>query len=114
MTASVVATLESVFSHVEVTPIFPESDDPGIGNLAVLAYDAPFVPPPGDGIMLRHVHPDIYPVVKKYIGRRYRFPPATAAVVLTDDYNPVDFHDLWLKEMARKDVLGHTDADILL
>ena len=28
MTASVVKTLESVFAHVEVTPLFPEDKDP--------------------------------------------------------------------------------------
>lgn len=36
-----------------------------------------------------------------------------AAIILTDDYNPVDFYDTWLKEELRKNILNSQDADIL-
>ena len=44
----------------------------------------------------------------------FSFPPQTPAIVLSDDYNPVDFYDLWLKENIRKNNLNYTDFDILL
>ena len=36
------------------------------------------------------------------------------AMILSDNYNPVDFYDLWLKELLRKIILDTTDFDILL
>lgn len=35
-------------------------------------------------------------------------------MLLTDDYNPVDFYDLPLKEKVRRTILDSTDWDILL
>ena len=35
-------------------------------------------------------------------------------MLLTDDYNPIDFYDLWLKEKVRRTILETTDWDILL
>jgi hypothetical protein len=34
--------------------------------------------------------------------------------VLTDDFNPIDVRDLWLKEKVRRTILETTDPDILL
>jgi MFS family permease len=114
MTASVIRTLEEVFTSVDVTPLFSGETDPAIGNLAVVAYDYPFPPYRKSSVPLRFVHPDLYTVVTGHLGSRFRFPEGTPAIVLTDEYNPIDFYDVWLKETARRDVLRHTDADILL
>ncbi len=34
--------------------------------------------------------------------------------ILTDDYNPIDVRDLWLKERVRGNILESTHLDILL
>jgi len=47
MTASVIRTLEEVFAHVDVIRLVSPTEEPGIGNLAVLAYDHPFPAPQG-------------------------------------------------------------------
>ncbi len=48
------------------------------------------------------------------MGRTFSFPANTPAVILTDDFNPVDFYDTWLKEELRKNILKNQDADILI
>jgi hypothetical protein len=52
--------------------------------------------------------------VRRGMENTYHFPASTAAIVLTDDYNPVDFYDLWMKENLRRLILETTDWDILL
>lgn len=37
----------------------------------------------------------------------------TAAIILTDDYNPVDFYETWPKEELRKVLLKNRSADLL-
>jgi hypothetical protein len=44
----------------------------------------------------------------------YRFPPDTPAILLTDDFNPMDVHDAWLRERVRRNILETTDWGILL
>jgi hypothetical protein len=51
--------------------------------------------------------------VRNNLQQPFAFPPQTPAIVLSDDYNPVDFYDLWLKEMLRKNTVDSTDFDIL-
>jgi spermidine synthase len=114
MTASVLRTLEEVFTSVKVTPLFSRESEPAIGNLAVMATNHPYPPYRKDSVPLRFVHPDMFPAVMGHLGNTFSFPDETPAIVLTDDYNPIDFYDVWLKEMARKDVLRHTNMDILL
>lgn len=52
--------------------------------------------------------------VRQGMQNTYRFPASTPAILLTDDYNPIDFYDLWLKERVRRAILETTDGDILL
>jgi len=114
MTASVVKTLQRAFDQVEVFPVFDvvKSED-GIGNLAIMAYQ-------GDSRSLQinrnkfQAHPSVVNMVFENIGRRFQFPSGTPAIVLTDDYNPIDFFDSWLREKVRKSILESTDWDILI
>ncbi|MEE8380004.1 MAG: fused MFS/spermidine synthase [Gammaproteobacteria bacterium] len=114
MTASVVKTLEAAFDQVGVFPVFDvvKSED-GIGNLAIMAYQ-------GDARSLQinrnklQAHPSVVNMVFKNIDRRFQFPSGTPAMVLTDDYNPIDFFDSWLREKVRKSILESTDWDILI
>ena len=52
--------------------------------------------------------------VREAMGKRFRLPPDTLAITLTDDYNPIDFYDAWLKESVRKSIINSTDLDVLI
>jgi spermidine synthase len=113
MTASLLRTLREVFATVECYPLFEAGEEPGWGNLAVVAYD--FAPagraagiPRGEA-----VHPDVWPLVARYLAAPYAFPPGTPALVLTDDHNPFDVRDLWLKEQARREILRSVEPALL-
>ena len=43
-----------------------------------------------------------------------RFPKEKPSLGLTDDFNPVDVHDAWLRERVRRNILETTDWGILL
>ena len=59
------------------------------------------------------MHPQAELAVRGVMGRKFSFPEGTAAIVLTDDYNPVDFYDTWLKEELRRSILESQDAEIV-
>jgi len=114
MTASIIRTLEKVFTTVDIYPNFDVETSDGGGNITVLAYDA------------RHQAFDRrlvagFPVnsfarngVSRYLGQPYQLPAGTAAMLLTDDYNPIDFYDVWLKEWVRSLILAGVDMDVLI
>ncbi len=114
MTASVVKTLQTAFDQVGVFPVFDvaKSED-GIGNLAIMAYQ-------GGSRSLQidrnkfQAHPSVVDMVFDNLGRQFQFSPGTPAIILTDDYNPIDFFDSWLRENVRKSILESTDWDILI
>lgn len=114
MTASVVKTLQSSFQHVKIYPLFSPDENEGVGNIAILAHDASFAGISPDRLRSFTIHPMVSERVVKYFGREFRFPAKTAAVMLTDRYNPIDFYDAQLKEKTRKDILKFTDQEILL
>jgi spermidine synthase len=114
MTASVLNTLGTVFTTVEMNPLYSPTDMDGVGNAIIVAYDYPFTWPDDDLIRDAPVHFMASKQVKAFGGKRFRFPAGTDAVVLTDEYNPVDFYDLSLKEKVRQSVLDTTDWDILI
>lgn len=114
MTASVVKTLQSVFTQVAIHPVFDLAAGDGIGNLEIVAYDGNERALQFERIQHFAIHPGAERLVRAGMARPFAFPPQTPAMVLTDDYNPVDFHDLWLKEELRKRYLNYTDFDMLL
>lgn len=114
MTASVIKTLQAAFDQVEVFPTFdPATSSNGVGNLAIMAYQ-------GQARTLRvdharfQTHPSVRQRVFANLGRRFHFPAGTPAIVLSDDYNPIDFFDGWLRETVRKSIIQATDWDILI
>lgn len=114
MTASVVKTLDTAFDQVEVFPTFdPAASQDAVGNLAIMAYQGPprRIVPDGQGLQ---IHPSVRAQVTANLGRRFRFPSTTPAMVLTDDYNPIDVFDGWLRELVRRSILASTDWDILI
>lgn len=48
------------------------------------------------------------------LGKEFSFPDRTPAITLSDDYNPIDFFDLRVKEATRRGLLSYTDWDLLI
>jgi spermidine synthase len=113
-TLSVVRTLEQVFANVRVHPLFAMEQGISSGNMAIAAYNGPPRAPDLARIAGFPVHPAAEKEVRAALTREFRFPPQAQAVLLTDDFNPVDFQDLWLKERVRQIILDTTDWDMLL
>jgi len=114
MTESVVKTLRQVYSHVEIYPFFEPVDSGAIGNMVLVAYD-------GDerklspGLMEgQRIHPFVIDEVKKAYGRKLNMPESPEAILLSDDYNPIDCYDNEVKEFIRENVIQGTDWRILL
>ncbi|HWR71581.1 MAG TPA: fused MFS/spermidine synthase [Nitrospirota bacterium] len=114
MTASVVKTLQAVFQTVRIYPTFAPEEGDGSGNLAIVAHDSPDMVLDVDTIRNAPVHLLARKNLAPVIGRTFAFPAGTPAIVLTDEYNPIDFYDLWLKEHIRRNILENTDWDILI
>lgn len=114
MTASVIRTLEKVFTTVEVYPAFSPTEGPGWGNLEIVAYQQPPVPFKPEGLHQFPVHRLAKEGVNRFIGKSFHLPDTAEALVLSDNYNPLDFYDIWLKENLRKAILENTDWDILI
>jgi spermidine synthase len=114
MTASVIKTLRVAFDEVEVFPAFDvQKSALGVGNIALMAYQGP-----ARKMRLEHnrfqTHASVRRTVFRNLEQRFEFPPGTPAMVLTDDYNPIDFFDGWLRETVRNMILETTDWDILI
>jgi spermidine synthase len=112
ITASIVETLRRVFRTVEIVPLFGEPDESG--NMIVVAHDGPAPPLTLADAARFPIHPAARGAVEKYFGREFSFPPGTPAIVLKDDYNPMEFYDLRVKERVRASILGSANPDMLL
>ena len=113
MTASVVKTMEQVFDQVEIYPAFRISERKGLGNVIVVAYqgEARDFQPVDNKIF--NIHPFFEQDIRTHIGTKFTFPEDTPAIVLTDNYNPIDFYDFWLREFIRQSILETIDWDLL-
>jgi len=114
MTESVIKTLQSVFDQVEIYPAFNVSSGDGTGNLEIMAYDGTKRKPQFDRIVNKTIHPEVESSVRFSIQQSFALPMSTNAMILSDNYNPVDFYDLWLKEKIRRIIIETTDFEILL
>lgn len=114
MTASVVKTLRQVFQQVRLHPTHQAGQGGGSGNFAILAWDGPARAP--DLSLLRGfpIHPLAQAGVQRGLLQSIDVPDDPDAIVLTDDFNPIDFRDLPVKEAVRRQILATTDWDILL
>lgn len=114
MTASAAATIRSVFGYATIYPSFPYEMNEGWGNLSIIAVADGRPPHISAPPALMKVHPMAEENIRKFFGKTFSFSPDTPCMILTDDYNPIDFFDLWLKERIRKNLLDNTNADILI
>ncbi|WP_455221920.1 hypothetical protein, partial [Kaarinaea lacus] len=113
MTASVVKTFKQVFDQVEIYPAFRVTETKGIGNVIIVAYNGePRDFQPVDNSIFT-IHPFFEKTIRENLGTRFYFPADTHAIVLTDNYNPIDFYDFWLRELVRKMILDTIDWDLL-
>ncbi len=114
MTSSVIKTLQSVFDQVAIYPAFDTSSGEGTGNIEIVAYDGMIRELQFDRISNMSIHPLADSNVRLSMQHPFVLQPNDKAMILSDNYNPVDFYDLWLKEQVRKIILDTTDFDILL
>jgi len=114
MTASIIRTLEKVFTTVDIYPNYDVVTSDGGGNITVLAYDARHRPFDRRLVAGFPVNAFARNGVSRYLGRPYELPVGTPGILLTDDYNPIDFYDVWLKEWVRKLILDGIDMDVLI
>ncbi len=114
MTASVVRTLEAVFERVDTYTTFRAAPGATVGNLIVVAYDGPPRTLAPAALVGFPVHPIPSAQVFANLGRTLDSPSDDRAVLLTDDYNPMDFYDAELRESVRRHILDNTHPEILL
>jgi len=113
MTASIARTLGAAYDNVVLYPFF-EMRGEAYGNLVVIAYDGPPRPDIGPRIAREGVHRLAAEWVARALAQPYRLAEGTPAMLLTDDRNPLDVRDLWLKESVRRRILETTPAAVLL
>lgn len=114
MTHSVIRTVREVFANVEVFLLFDPAKGDRYGNMVVVAYEGPrraFNPEMAGRFP---VHPLAEAGVRSALRQPWQVPKDAPSIVLTDDYNPLDFYDVDLKETVRRNILETTDWDILL
>lgn len=114
MTVSIIRTLEQVFRTVTPYTMFSPEEGEGMGNIEILAYDYPFPPLDPGRVSGLPTHPSAQEIVTKYFGAFAVLPASAPFVILSDDYNPIDFYDIALKEKIRKNIIENTDLDILI
>jgi spermidine synthase len=114
MTASVIHSLKTVFDQVHIYPVILKEQQSKSGNLVVIAYRGPLRTMQSSVYAQEPIHPQARHLVEQSMSNSFSFPPGTPALLLTDDFNPIDLRDLWLKEEVRQNILNTTDPDILL
>lgn len=114
MTASVIKTLETVFTETEMIPLFNPEEGSGIGNIAVFAHGGGLQRSRDLRVPPWEVHPMARDKVLSALKKSYQMPEHPDAIILTDEYNPMDFYDMDLKEDIRRIILEGTDIDFLL
>lgn len=114
MTASVIKTLETVFGKTVIMPLFYPKKGQAFGNIAIFAHSAELQTPKQISVLPWKIHPAAQYSVFSALRSNYSLPEHSGAMILTDEYNPMDFYDLELKEKVRKLILDQNDWDILL
>lgn len=114
MTSSVVRTLRSVFETVDVYPVFDVAEtNGGVGNLEIFSYNGARTPLPLGEVPGLSIHPRVNALVRGFLRTSYPFPDDADALVLSDDYNPMDFFDAGLRETVRGWLLQSTARGLL-
>lgn len=114
ITASVHKTLSTLFDQVEFYPVFDVNGEEGVGNLVVIAYQGEA----RRADFSRVPNQEIYAMSRQSVSQALMGPIAAPthpdALLLTDNYNPSDFFDLFMKERVRRAILDGTPWDLLI
>jgi spermidine synthase len=113
VTASVVKTLQQVFDQVQVYPTVDLEQTSGIANVVLLAFQGEERFPDINLISESDINHYVRQRVMENIVRRFEFPDNTPAIILTDDYNPIDVLDAAVRKEMRQQILEYTQWDIL-
>ncbi len=114
MTMAVIDTLRAVFANVAVYPVSLPDSVEGSSNLALIAYDGPARSVDSGALERFPVHPMAATAVRHALTHPLDLPASSTRLILSDDFNPIDIRDLWLKEQLRRTILATTHPDILL
>lgn len=114
MLPSVIRTLRTQFREVIAFPLFDASNpESARGNLVILASNISLAGPLAVRA-LPEVHPLAAPGVTAALRQGMRLPDYGDAILLTDDYNPLDVFEPALHEEVRRNILNTTPRAILL
>jgi spermidine synthase len=114
ITASIIRTLEAVFTHVRVYPAFARRGKEQAGNFVLIAHDGAARVPDRDILARATLSPWVEAVVRPALRAPVSLPADVPFMLLTDDHNPADARDLWLKERVRREILESTPPALLL
>jgi len=114
MTASIIKTLRAVFDNVDVYPAYDTEGTAGMGNFAIIAYQGEKLYLDINQIDVQMIHPQLRSIVMKILRKKYTFNEDQPAMVLTDNYNPIDFYDAALRERVRKNLLRYLNRELLI
>ena len=113
MTASIIKTLQQVFENVDIYPNFDPAGQTKIGNISVFAYN-------GDSRAIQKnlfsdvtINPFVAESLSKQHLWKWSFPADHEAIILKDNYIPLEFYNSWISEQVRKDIVKTTDWDVL-
>jgi len=113
MAASVVKTLEQVFDQVQAFRTVDPRYSSGIENLVLIAYQGVERFPDERFLNPNSVAHQVRRQVMDNLNRRFEFPDDTPAIILTDDYNPVDVFDTATREQLRRQILEYAEWGVL-
>lgn len=114
MTASTVKTLKQVFRTVKVYVTVNPAGGPDVQNLEIIAYDNPALFFDSGRVVEFPIQTLVEANTREVLGKEFTFLPDTPAMIVSDDYNPVDFFDVRVKESIRQQILSYTDWDMLI
>lgn len=114
MTASIVRTLKEVFRAVKIYLTVNPASGLDVQNLEVIAYDDPALFFDSRRVSEFPIHYLVEANTRETLGKEFTFPPGAPSMILSDDYNPVDFFDVRVKESIRRQILSYTDWDMLI
>lgn len=110
---SLARTLRSVFANVEVyVPSSFNNPNQGIINYTFIAYDGKPREPVEEYAAAMPVHPYKSANLEGLFERKIHL--KDGPFLFTDNYNPVDFYDMDIRERIRSNIIMTTDRDILL
>ena len=114
MMSSIVRTMRTVFEQVDVYPAFDPHHGNSMGNVVIMAYQGAKRYPDRAWLAQLPVHRLAASVYTQDLFRQFNLNVDASSIVITDDFNPLDFHDALLRERVRQQILDSTHWSLLL